>query len=109
MASTDVVKGPSGGAVLEELMQMLCDLWIAQARRDIGEHSWDRRPSAGFWCMWCDAVGHIRRECADFTETLRNKVVYLSNGRVHACETWKPVDYNTERGGMKRLIEEAVA
>ena len=32
---TNVVKGPSGGAALEELTQMVRDLQIAQARRDL--------------------------------------------------------------------------
>ena len=38
-ASSGVVKGPSGGAALEELTQMVRDLQIAQARRDSGEQS----------------------------------------------------------------------
>ena len=59
--------------------------------------------------MWCDAVDHIRKECVDFTEALRTNVVYLWNGRVHASEIWKALELNTERGGMKRLMEEAVA
>ena len=57
--------------------------------------------------MWCDAVDHIRKECVDFTEALRTNVVYLWNGRVHASEIWKALELNTERGGMKRLMEEA--
>ena len=59
--------------------------------------------------MWCDAVDHIRKECVDFTEALRTNVVYLWNGRVHASEIWKALELNTGRGGMKRLMEEAVA
>ena len=50
-ASNGVVKGPSGGAALEELTQMVRDLQIAQARRDSGEQPRDRRPPTGQRCM----------------------------------------------------------
>ena len=59
--------------------------------------------------MWCDAVGHIRKECADFAEALRTNAVYLWNGRVHASETRKALGLNTGRDGMKWLMEEASA
>ena len=85
--STNVVKDPSGGAALEELTQMVRDLQIAQAQKDDSEQSRDRKPPVGHRCMWCDAVGHIRKDCVDFTEALRANVVYLWNGRVHASET----------------------
>ena len=106
-APTGVAKGPSGGAALEDLTQMVRDLQIAQARRDIGEQSRDRMPPVGQRCMWCDAVGHIQKECVDFVEALKTNVVYLWNGRVHASETQKALEMNTWRGGMKRLMEEA--
>jgi hypothetical protein len=35
--------------------------------------------------------------------------VYLSNGRVHDCETRKMLELNIGQGGMKRLMEEAAA
>jgi hypothetical protein len=69
----------------------------------------DRKPPAGSWCLWCDAVGHARKDCRDFTEAIRAKVVYLSSGRVHDCETRKMLDLNVGKGGMKRLMEKAVA
>ena len=53
--STIVVKGPYGGAALEELTQMVRGLQIAQARRDGGEQALDwRRPA----CI--DAYGATR-------------------------------------------------
>jgi hypothetical protein len=67
--STDVAKGPSGGLALEEMTQMVRDLEIAQARRDGGELVRDRKPLAGSRCLWCDAVGHARKDCRDFAET----------------------------------------
>ena len=107
--SNDQVKGSSGGAALEELTQMVRDLQIAQARRDSSEPPRDRRPPALQRCMWCDATGHIRKDCADFAGALRANVVYLSNGRVHASETRRALELNTGHGGMKRLMEEAAA
>ena len=58
--------------------------------------------------MWCDAVGHIRKDCVDFAEALRANVVYLWNRRVHASEIRRALELNIERGGMKRLMEETV-
>ena len=78
--STSVVKGLSGGAVLEELTQMIRNLHIAQVWRDGGKQARDRRPQARCQCLWCDAVGHIRKDCGDFTEAIRTNVVYLWNG-----------------------------
>ena len=106
--STSVVKGPSGGVALEERTQMVHDLQIAQARRDGGEHSCDRRPPVGHRCLWCDTVDHIRNDCGDFAEALRANVVYLCNGQVHASETRRALELNIGRGGMKRLLEERV-
>ena len=59
--------------------------------------------------MWCDTVGHTRRECTDFAEALKSNVVNLWNGQVHACETRKPLELNISGGGMERLMEEVVA
>ena len=57
--------------------------------------------------MWCDEVGHIRKDCGDFAEALRSRVVYLWEGRVHANETGRALNLKVGRGGMKRLMEEA--
>ena len=59
--------------------------------------------------MWCDEVGHIRKDCGDFAEALRSRVVYLWEGRVHASDTRRALNRNDGRGGMKRLMEEAAA
>jgi hypothetical protein len=101
-SSTGLAKGPSGGSALDELMQTVRDLQIAQARRD-------RKPSMGSRCLWCDAVGHARRDCRDFAKAIRANVVYLSDGRVFDCETRRMLELNVGRGGMKRLMELAAA
>ena len=59
--------------------------------------------------MWCDEVGHIRKDCGDFAVALRSNVVYLWEGRVHTNETRRALNLNVGRGGMKRLMEEAAA
>ena len=83
MIPINVFKGLSGGATLEELTKMVRDLQIAQARRDGGGQSRDRRPPVDQQCMWRDAIGHAWRDYPDFAEALRR------NGWVHACETQK--------------------
>ena len=105
--SADVVKGPSRGGALEEFTKMVRDLQIAQVQRDSGGQSRDQRPPFDQRCMWCDMVGHTRRDCVDFTEALRSNVVYLRNGQMHASETREVVEWNIGRGGMKWLMEEA--
>ena len=94
---------------MEELTRVVKDLQIAQARREGGEQARDRRPPAGNKCMWCDEGGHIRKDCGDFAEALRSRVVYLWEGRVHASDTRRALNRNDGRGGMKRLMEEAAA
>ena len=59
--------------------------------------------------MWCDTVGHIRKDCMDLVEAIKANVVYLWNGRVHTNETRRALELNTGRGGMKRLMEEVAA
>ena len=36
-------------------------------------------------------------------------MVYLKDDQVHSSETWRAIEENFDRGGMKRLTEEAVA
>ena len=59
--------------------------------------------------MWCDTIGHTRKDCGDFAKAIRANVVYLWNGWVHASETRRALELNAGRGGMKRLMEEAAA
>ena len=76
---------------MEMQTKMVCSLQIAQAQRDGGGQSRDRRPPNDERCIWCDIVGHVRRECTDFADALRSNVMYLWNGRVHARHTLLPV------------------
>jgi hypothetical protein len=101
-----MVKGPFGGAALEELTQMVRDLQIAQAQRDGGEQVRDRGPPARNRCLWCDTVGHARKDCRDFAEAIRVNVVYLCNERVHNSETRRVLELNIGRGGIVSPSEE---
>jgi hypothetical protein len=109
-SSTSVAKGPSGGSALDEMTQILVrELQIAQARRGGGEPERDRKLPAESRCLWCDVVGHARKDCKDFAEAIRANVVYLNSGRVHDNKTRRMLELNVGRGGMKRLMEEAAA
>ena len=88
---------------------MARDLQIVQAQRESGGPLRDRKPQGGQRCIWCDAVEHNWRDCADFAEAIRGNVVYLWNGRVHASDTQRPAETNFGHGGMKRLVQEAAA
>ena len=44
--------------------------------------------------MWCDEVGHTRKDCGDFAEALRSQVVYLWEGRVHTSDTRRALNRN---------------
>ena len=94
-APNNVVARPFEGAALEELTKMVRDLQIAQARRGDGGQPRDRRPPVNQRCVWCDVVGHARRDCADFGGALCNGVVYLWNGRVHASDTRRKLEVKT--------------
>ena len=52
-------------------------------------------------CLWCDVVGHARKDCGDFAEAIRSNVVYLWNGRAYESETRRALELNVDRGGMK--------
>ena len=87
---------------------MVRNLQIAQTRRDDGGQSPDRRSPNELRCMWCDNVDHIQKDYADFAEALKNSVIYLWNGGVHASEMRRPLEMNIGRGGMKRLMDDVV-
>ena len=107
--SGNVVARPSGSMALEKLTKMVCDLQIVQARRDDRGQLRDRSSPFDQRCMWCDVVGHVRRDSTNFPEALKNNVVYLWSGRVHACDMVRPLEVNIEEGSMKRIMEEATA
>ena len=106
---TNIVAGLVGGAGLEELTRMVRDLHIAQARQSDEGQPRDRQLPASKRCIWCDATGHARRDCAHLGEALRSNVVYLSNDRIQVSDTRRLLNATFRRGGMKRLMEEATA
>ena len=105
--SSGVVKGPTEGTIVEELTKMRLYLQIAQTRRMVGVSCGidslpnDRR------CIWCNGFSHVQRDCAEFTDALRNNVVYLQDDIVYASDMWRPLKMNFGQGGIKRIMEEA--
>jgi hypothetical protein len=60
------------------------------------------RPSR---CMWCDILGHTRRECSEFAAALRSGVVrFNTNGRLVNCATGEEFPTMFGKGGMKVLV-----
>ena len=55
-------------------------------------------------CMWCDSFEHSRRECNEFTEALKNDIVFFKEGRIHSRESGNPLETNFGKGGMKALV-----
>ena len=63
--------------------------------------------------MWCDAVGHARKDYGDFAKAIRANVVYLWNGRVHASKTRREETDCAEKRvqevtGWSDLVEEKI-
>jgi hypothetical protein len=56
-------------------------------------------------CMWCDSFDHSRRECNEFTDALKNDIVFFKEGRIHSRESGSPLETNFGKGGMKALVE----
>lgn len=59
-------------------------------------------------CMWCDSFEHSRRECEDFTDALRNGVVFFKDGRIHLKQNEAQLETNFGKGGMKALVDNVV-
>ncbi|KAL2607828.1 hypothetical protein R1flu_026401 [Riccia fluitans] len=56
-------------------------------------------------CIWCDSPDHDRQECKEFSDALKDRVVFFKDGRIHLTETGLQIGTNFGKGGMKRLIE----
>jgi hypothetical protein len=78
--SASTTKGSPGDSALEELTQMVRDFQIAHARRKGGEPVKERKPPAGSRCLWCDAVGHARKDCRGFFDVVKKTVRAWNDG-----------------------------
>jgi len=43
-------------------------------------------------CMWCDSLKHDRRGCDEFTEALRDDIVFFKEGRIHLKTSGLPLE-----------------
>ena len=78
----EVVEGLVGGTTMDEFMDMIRDLKIAQARRDEGQNFLGRRPNLACRCIWCDSLDH-QRNFVDFKNALWRKIMYFSENQIH--------------------------
>ena len=88
-------------AKLEEKGQPLGDSTKKSSGPKVGQAGGRLPPR----CMWCDSFDHSRRECNDFTEALKNDIVFFKEGRIHSRESGNPLETNFGKGGMKALVE----
>ncbi|CAM6082587.1 unnamed protein product [Calypogeia fissa] len=74
------------------------------------------RPGLGLsqnWrCMWCDSEDHTKRECQELTDAARSKLVKFVGEpgmkKITYYDTEEPISLNTNRGGMKALVEKRI-
>ena len=100
----DVVVGPMSGATIDELVEMLQEMKIAQVRRDEGQNFLGCHLDFPRRCIWSDSLEQQRTDCSDFQDALRCDVIYLYDNRIHSSETWRPLRTNFGWGGMKDLL-----
>ena len=62
-----------------------------------------------YGCMWCDSKDHAKRDCLELSMALRNQwVKYVGEPgmkKIGFYDTGEPVPLNSNRGGMKVLVE----
>ncbi|CAM6082456.1 unnamed protein product [Calypogeia fissa] len=63
-------------------------------------------------CMWCDSEDHTKRECQELTEAARSKLIKFVGEpgmkKIPYYDTEEPIPLNTNRGGMKALVEKRI-
>ncbi|CAM6097671.1 unnamed protein product [Calypogeia fissa] len=63
-------------------------------------------------CMWCDSEDHTKRECQELTEAARSKMIKFVGepgmNKIAYYDTEEPIPLNTNRGGMKALVEKRI-
>ena len=63
------------------------------------------RPALPRRCIWCDSLDHQQRDSANFQNSLRRDIVYLSDNEIHSLETRHALNTNFGRGGMMKLMK----
>ncbi|KAL2654255.1 hypothetical protein R1flu_022383 [Riccia fluitans] len=99
--------GDAKDLVIDELVRAMRDLRVefAELRRKQTSPPPTTRKDFVRLCIWSDSPDHDRRECKEFSEALKDRVVFFKDGRIHLTETGLQIGTNFGKGGMKRLIE----
>ena len=56
--------------------------------------------------MWCDNTENNHMDSEEDNEALRCNLIYYEGNPIHSMESWKPLQKNFRRGGMKKVLEE---
>ncbi|KAL3692893.1 hypothetical protein R1sor_006544 [Riccia sorocarpa] len=101
-------------AMLEEILRGMRDLNIKYARLEEKTSGVEARALARSQgrvqhCMWCDSTDHSRKECNDFTESIRQGVVFWKDGKIALRDSGDLLQTNFGKGGMKKMVEDYFA
>ncbi|CAM6082481.1 unnamed protein product [Calypogeia fissa] len=62
--------------------------------------------------MWCDSEDHTKQECQELIDVARSKLVKFVGEpdmkKIAYYDTEEPIPLNTNRGGMKALVEKRI-
>ncbi|KAL2635358.1 hypothetical protein R1flu_006837 [Riccia fluitans] len=93
---------------LEEIMRGMRDRNIKLARleekasrgeaRTLVKQDRDQR------FMWCDSLDHMRRECKEFANFLRQRIVFWKDGRIALRESSEQLKTKFNKVGMKKVV-----
>ncbi|CAM6088503.1 unnamed protein product [Calypogeia fissa] len=68
--------------------------------------------SQNWRCMWCDSEDHTKQECQKLTDATRSKLVKFIGEpgmkKIAYYDTEEPIPLNTNKGGMKALVEKRI-
>ncbi|KAL3679949.1 hypothetical protein R1sor_022905 [Riccia sorocarpa] len=100
-------KGEAQESLIDDLVKAMRELRVEFAelkRKQVPAPTTARKEFVRL-CIWCDSPDHDRRDCKEFSDALRNRVVFFKDGKIHLTESGLQVGTNFGKGGMKRLVE----
>ncbi|KAL3687991.1 hypothetical protein R1sor_014300 [Riccia sorocarpa] len=100
-------KGEAQESLIDDLVKAMRELRVefAELKRKQVPAPTTARKEFVRPCIWCDSPNHDRRDCKEFNDALRNRVVFFKDGKIHLTESGLQVGTNFGKGGMKRLVE----
>ena len=90
---------------MEKLLKEMESLKISTVAKDSPTSSryMDR------WCIWCDSTEHYPKDCCELKEALQRDLIYYEGNWIHSMDTRKPRWPNFQKGGMKKVLEDAIS